>query len=182
MSRTNARGRDHRRRARPRSGAARGRHGPVGDPLRGSRGAARSARLRGPRPRECRDRGPRGDGACATSARASCRRSRTTCERIAAKIVEEVPAPERIPLVLGGDHSVALGTLGGLASVHGRGGVLWIDAHAGHQHAGDEPERERPRHAARGGAGTRRPGVRERRLAASGCRSKRVALIGLRAG
>ena len=35
-----------------------------------------------------------------------------------------------IPLVLGGDHSVALGTLGGLASIHGPGGVLWIDAHA----------------------------------------------------
>jgi arginase len=35
-----------------------------------------------------------------------------------------------LPLVLGGDHSVALGTLGGLASVHGPGGVLWIDAHA----------------------------------------------------
>ena len=34
------------------------------------------------------------------------------------------------PLVLGGDHSVALGTLGGLASVHGTGGVLWIDAHS----------------------------------------------------
>ena len=33
------------------------------------------------------------------------------------------------PIVLGGDHSVALGTLGGLASVHGPGGVLWIDAH-----------------------------------------------------
>jgi arginase len=33
------------------------------------------------------------------------------------------------PLVLGGDHSVALGTLGGLAAAHGPGGVLWIDAH-----------------------------------------------------
>ena len=33
------------------------------------------------------------------------------------------------PLVLGGDHSVALGTLGGLARFHGPGGVLWIDAH-----------------------------------------------------
>ena len=31
--------------------------------------------------------------------------------------------------MLGGDHSVALGTLGGLAKVHGPGGVLWIDAH-----------------------------------------------------
>jgi arginase len=54
---------------------------------------------------------------------------RTTCERIAAKIAEELRAGA-IPLVLGGDHSVALGTLGGLASVHGPGGVLWIDAHA----------------------------------------------------
>ncbi len=51
-----------------------------------------------------------------------------TCERIAAKVVEEVNAGA-IPLVLGGDHSVALGTLGGLASVHGPGGVLWVDAH-----------------------------------------------------
>jgi arginase len=31
--------------------------------------------------------------------------------------------------VLGGDHSVALGTIGGLASVRGPGGVLWVDAH-----------------------------------------------------
>jgi arginase len=52
-----------------------------------------------------------------------------TCARIAAKVVEETEAGG-MPLVLGGDHSVALGTLGGLASVHGPGGVLWIDAHA----------------------------------------------------
>jgi arginase len=52
-----------------------------------------------------------------------------TCARIAAKVVEEVSIGAQ-PLVLGGDHSVALGTLGGLASVHGVGGVLWIDAHA----------------------------------------------------
>ena len=38
-----------------------------------------------------------------------------TCERIAAKVVEEAKAGS-IPLVLGGDHSVALGTLAGLAS------------------------------------------------------------------
>ena len=35
----------------------------------------------------------------------------------------------RTPVVLGGDHSIALGTLGGLAAVHGPGGVLWLDAH-----------------------------------------------------
>jgi arginase len=54
---------------------------------------------------------------------------KATCERIAAKVVEEARAGA-VPLVLGGDHSVALGTLGGLASVHGPGGVLWIDAHS----------------------------------------------------
>jgi arginase len=51
-----------------------------------------------------------------------------TCERIAravAKAVEE----GRTPIVLGGDHSIALGTLGGLASVYGPGGVIWLDAH-----------------------------------------------------
>jgi len=53
---------------------------------------------------------------------------KSTCERIAAKVVEETNAGAT-PLVLGGDHSVALGTLGGLASVRGPGGVLWIDAH-----------------------------------------------------
>ena len=31
--------------------------------------------------------------------------------------------------MLGGDHSVALGSLVGMAAVHGPGGVVWIDAH-----------------------------------------------------
>jgi arginase len=51
-----------------------------------------------------------------------------TCARIAALVTESTTRGE-IPLVLGGDHSVALGTLGGLAAAHGQGGVLWIDAH-----------------------------------------------------
>ena len=50
------------------------------------------------------------------------------CERIARR-VERVADGGRVPVVLGGDHSVALGTLGGLASAHGPGGVLWLDAH-----------------------------------------------------
>ena len=39
-------------------------------------------------------------------------------------------ADDYLPLVLGGDHSISLGTLGGLARVKGPGGVLWLDAHA----------------------------------------------------
>jgi arginase len=51
-----------------------------------------------------------------------------TCVRVA-ELVAQAAADGQLPLVLGGDHSVALGTLGGLARVHGPGGVLWIDAH-----------------------------------------------------
>jgi arginase len=52
-----------------------------------------------------------------------------TCERVAG-LVERAALDGHMPLVLGGDHSVALGTLGGLARAQGPGGVLWIDAHA----------------------------------------------------
>jgi arginase len=51
-----------------------------------------------------------------------------TCERVAA-LVKRAAEGGFVPLVLGGDHSVALGSLGGLASLHGAGGVIWIDAH-----------------------------------------------------
>jgi arginase len=51
-----------------------------------------------------------------------------TCGRVADLVAEAYEAG-RLPLVLGGDHSVAIGTLGGLARVAGPGGVLWIDAH-----------------------------------------------------
>jgi arginase len=50
------------------------------------------------------------------------------CDRVA-KLVAQARREGETPLVLGGDHSVALGSLVGMASVHGRGGVLWIDAH-----------------------------------------------------
>ncbi|MGH3010398.1 MAG: arginase [Gaiellaceae bacterium] len=51
-----------------------------------------------------------------------------TCERIAGAVSRAV-AEGRTPIVLGGDHSIALGTLGGLASVYGPGAALWLDAH-----------------------------------------------------
>ncbi len=51
-----------------------------------------------------------------------------TCERIA-ELVGRAVEREYLPLVLGGDHSVALGTLGGLARARGPGGALWLDAH-----------------------------------------------------
>src|SRR5437773_3713912 len=50
------------------------------------------------------------------------------CRRVA-DLVASARELGRVPLVLGGDHSVALGTLGGLARGSGPGGVLWVDAH-----------------------------------------------------
>jgi arginase len=53
---------------------------------------------------------------------------KTTSERIS-QLVSAATRDESFPVVLGGDHSVALGTLSGLREVHGPGGALWIDAH-----------------------------------------------------
>ena len=53
---------------------------------------------------------------------------KAACDRIAGLVAGAVE-DGYLPLVLGGDHSVALGTLGGLARLHGPGGVLWLDAH-----------------------------------------------------
>lgn len=37
---------------------------------------------------------------------------------------------EEFPLILGGDHSIALGSITGVARVHRDIGVIWVDAHA----------------------------------------------------
>ena len=50
------------------------------------------------------------------------------CDRVA-KLVEAATRRGAMPLVLGGDHSVALGSLVGMALARGPGGVVWIDAH-----------------------------------------------------
>jgi len=50
------------------------------------------------------------------------------CDRVA-RLVAEAARRGAMPLVLGGDHSVALGSLVGMAQVRGPGGVVWVDAH-----------------------------------------------------
>jgi arginase len=51
------------------------------------------------------------------------------CEDLADRVRETVQHGG-IPLVLGGDHSIAIGTLGGLAAAAGApGAAIWIDAH-----------------------------------------------------
>ena len=51
----------------------------------------------------------------------------TTCERLRTR-VRAAREAERLPLVLGGDHSIAIGTAGGVATEST--GILWFDAHA----------------------------------------------------
>jgi arginase len=50
------------------------------------------------------------------------------CARIANAVADAASGGDT-PLVLGGDHSIAMGTLSGLHSLRGPGGVLWVDAH-----------------------------------------------------
>ena len=74
------------------------------------------------------------EAAVAESAREGDERARflpeikAACDRVATLVGRAVDA-ELLPLVLGGDHSVALGTLVGLAKRLGPGAVLWVDAH-----------------------------------------------------
>jgi arginase len=54
---------------------------------------------------------------------------RSVCEEVsdrAAAIVSE----GLFPIFLGGDHSIAIGTVSGVAGSDGRTGVIWVDAHA----------------------------------------------------
>jgi arginase len=65
-----------------------------------------------------------------------------TCTRLA-EIVESAMKRRRIPLVLGGDHSVAVGTVAGI-SKHYRDqgesiGLIWVDAHADMNTPGTSP-------------------------------------------
>jgi arginase len=56
-----------------------------------------------------------------------------TCQRIANK-VERVLTEDKFPVVLGGDHSVAIGTVSGIGQYYReqdkRIGLIWVDAHA----------------------------------------------------
>jgi arginine decarboxylase len=50
-----------------------------------------------------------------------------TCEKLAASVNEAVRDGYR-PIVIGGDHSIALGSISGV-SLEKEIGVIWIDAH-----------------------------------------------------
>ena len=56
-----------------------------------------------------------------------------TCARLS-DMVERAASQERVPLVLGGDHSAAMGTIAGMSRHRRKSGhklgLLWMDAHA----------------------------------------------------
>ena len=102
-----------------------------------------------------------------------------TCELIAARVAE-VTSRGALPLVLGGDHSVALGTLGGLASVHGAGGVLWIDAHSDINTPETSPSGNVHGMALAAALGLAGPGFESEAWPLPAVDPKRVALVGTR--
>jgi arginase len=54
---------------------------------------------------------------------------KAVCEELAG-VVREVIGAGGFPLVLGGDHSIAMGTIAGVARARGKApGVIWVDAH-----------------------------------------------------
>jgi len=65
-----------------------------------------------------------------------------TCEQLAAQVETAIGAG-KFPIVIGGDHSVAAGTVAGVSSrFHGAGqtvGLIWIDAHADMNTPGSSP-------------------------------------------
>lgn len=50
------------------------------------------------------------------------------CEDVAARVAQAMKDGD-LPVILGGDHSLAIGSLAGVASVKRRVGVIWFDAH-----------------------------------------------------
>jgi len=54
---------------------------------------------------------------------------KAVCDELAG-LVHEIVGAGGFPLVLGGDHSIAMGTIAGVARARGKApGVIWVDAH-----------------------------------------------------
>ena len=98
-----------------------------------------------------------------------------------AELVGDIVREGSLPLVLGGDHSIALGTLAGLRAAAGEpGGVIWIDAHGDLNTPGTSPTGNvhgMPLAAALGLAGE---GFSHEGLTLPAVDPRRVVLLGVR--
>ena len=102
-----------------------------------------------------------------------------SCSQIARRVAE-IAKDGQLPVVLGGDHSIAMGTLAGLHSLYGPGGAIWIDAHGDLNNPANSPSGNvhgMPLAAALGRCGFSLDGMSE----APWIDHKRVALVGVRA-
>jgi arginase len=104
---------------------------------------------------------------------------KSVCERVA-ELVAGAIEEGFFPLVLGGDHSVALGTLGGLARVRGPGGVLWFDAHGDLNTPGTTPSGNVHGMTLAAALGLGGPDFESRAWSLPAVDPARVALIGVR--
>jgi arginase len=97
-----------------------------------------------------------------------------TCEKVA-NLVEKADRDGAVPVVLGGDHSIAIGSLAGMARARGGpGAALWIDAHGDLNRPETSPTGNvhgMPLAAALGAAGDRFPAQSVERAALVGIRS-----------
>ena len=101
-----------------------------------------------------------------------------SCSQLARRVAEL--STHETPLILGGDHSIAMGTLAGLRSAFGTGGVLWVDAHGDLNRPETSPSGNvhgMPLAAALGACGFTLDGVD----GPPWVDPKRVALVGIRA-
>ncbi len=100
---------------------------------------------------------------------------------VLSETVAEARRADAVPVVLGGDHSVAIGTLSGLAAASGQcGGLIWIDAHGDLNRPETSPSGNvhgMPLAAALGLAGE---SLSHPRLALPAVDPARVALVGVR--
>jgi arginase len=101
-----------------------------------------------------------------------------SCSQLARRVAEL--SRHETPLILGGDHSIAMGTLAGLRSAFGAGGVLWVDAHGDLNRPETSPSGNvhgMPLAAALGACGFTLEGIE----GPPWVDPKRVALVGIRA-
>jgi arginase len=104
---------------------------------------------------------------------------RAACERVATRVSQAV-REGKTPLVLGGDHSVALGTLGGLAAVQGPGAVLWVDAHGDVNTPASSPSGNVHGMALAAALGIAGPGFESQAWPLPAVEAERVSLVGVR--
>ena len=105
---------------------------------------------------------------------------RAVCEEVAGR-AEEVVSGGLFPIFLGGDHSISIGTVSGVARPFGgRTGVIWLDAHADFNTPGTSPSGNIHGMPLATLTGDGPPGLVEIGGSGASVRPEDVVLIGLR--